>query len=79
MILWTPRVILTRRLFRLPVGGDPDHPPTLDAPGFDLVDHRWSPRDQAWMFYLRTPASGGDYPIAVTSAPGATSRASTTY
>jgi hypothetical protein len=71
MILWTPRVILTRRLFRLPVGGDPGHPPTLDAPGFDLVDHRWSPRDQAWMFYLRTPASGGDYP-AVTSAPGAT-------
>jgi hypothetical protein len=73
VILWTPRVILTDRLFRLPVGGDPDHPPTLEAPGFEQVDHRWSRRDQAWMFYLRTPASGGDYPIAITSAPGVSS------
>jgi hypothetical protein len=71
VILWTPRVILTDRLFRLPVGGGPGKPPTLDAPGFDLVDRRFSRRDQAWMFYLRTPASGGDYPIAVTSAPDA--------
>jgi len=71
VILWTPRVILTDRLFRLPVSGDADKKPTLNAPGFESVDHRWSPRDRAWMFYLRTPASGGDYPIAVTSAPGA--------
>ncbi|HCL27089.1 MAG TPA: hypothetical protein DIC52_01465 [Candidatus Latescibacteria bacterium] len=68
MIQWTPRVILTDRLFRLPVTGTADQPPTLNAPGFGLVDRRWSRRDQAWMFYLRTPSLGGDYPITVTGA-----------
>jgi hypothetical protein len=68
MILWTPRVILTGRLFRLPIAGVSDQPPGLQAPGFELVDRRWSPRDKAWMHYLRAPAQSGEYPVAVTTA-----------
>lgn len=68
MIPWSPRVILTNRLFRLPVQGPASAPPTLHAPGFDLVDSRWSSRDRAWMFYLRSPGRSGDFDIEVRSA-----------
>ncbi|HJP32014.1 MAG TPA: hypothetical protein QGF95_15835 [Candidatus Latescibacteria bacterium] len=71
MIQWTPRVILADRLFRLPVCGGPGEPPTLNAPGFVCVDQRWSRRDRAWMYYLQTPAVGGDYPLDVADDKGA--------
>ena len=75
MILWTPRVVLTDRLFRLPIAGGPAQRPTLEAPGFEQLDHRWSRRDQAWMYYLRSPCVGGDYPVLATDAAGSTDNA----
>ena len=71
MIFWSPRTIMTGRLFRLPVSGKDR--PTLAADHFELVDERWSPRDAAWMFYLRSPARSGDYDIVATNTAGESS------
>ncbi|MEE2658733.1 MAG: heparinase II/III family protein [Candidatus Latescibacterota bacterium] len=65
MIAWSPRLILTERQFRLPVVSAPTTRPALSAPGFTLVDERYSARDRAWMFYLRAPPRPGDVDIEV--------------
>jgi hypothetical protein len=66
MITWKPRTILTNRVFRLPVAGSANQRPSLEATDFQLLDHRYSARDQAWMHYLRTPATGGEFSVSVT-------------
>jgi len=71
MIKWSPRLIMTGRLFRLPVGGE--ERPSLQADGFELVAERFSRRDRAWMHYLRGPPRGGDYEISATDGSGASS------
>ncbi len=62
-IPWAPRVILTNRVFRLPVQA-PDENITLDAGGFRQIGSRWAPTDSALYHYLRTPQQSGDYTIA---------------
>jgi len=64
MIPWAPRIIMTGRVFRLPVqtGGAP---PDLRAGAFEIVDSRWSDRDGAHFYYLRSPSNPGDYDISV--------------
>lgn len=64
MIQWAPRLMMTNRPFRLVVGGQ--QRPTLAAPDFQILDARYSRRDDAWMFYLRAPAHSGDVDVTAT-------------
>lgn len=61
-IPWHPRVVLTGRVFRLPVQAARDTI-EFDPGGFILVDSRWDVRDAAWYFYLRAPGTPGDYAV----------------
>lgn len=66
-IPWAPRVILTGRVFRLPVQA-PDQNVELDAGGCVHLSDRWVPRDSARYFYLRAPNKPGDYILRATHA-----------
>ena len=68
MIQWAPRLIMTDRLFRLPVETSTE--PRLEAEGFEQVAVRFSPRDRAWMFYMRSPSISGDYQLHATDTAG---------
>ena len=46
-IPWSPRLILAGRTFRLPVQAA-QAPFEIQAPGFELLDQRWSSLDAAW-------------------------------
>ena len=74
MIQWAPRLIMTDRLFRLPVETSTE--PRLEAEGFEQVAVRFSPRDRAWMFYLRSPSISGDYQLHATDTAGNSSSTS---
>lgn len=63
-IPWAPRVILADRTFRLPVRAA-QAPFEIQAPGFELLDQRWSALDTAWYCYLRAPQASGDYTLRV--------------
>lgn len=65
-IPWAPRVVLCDRVFRLPVVAAGEV--RLQASGFDQLDRRYSQRDGAWYFYLRTPATAGRYRIEARTA-----------
>lgn len=61
-IPWSPRMILTGRVFRLPVQAQ-NTTLDLEANEFEQIEHRWSERDSAYYFYLRTPNTPGDYTV----------------
>lgn len=61
-IPWAPRVILTGRVFRLPVQA-PDDNIALEADGFQPIATRWVQADSALYHYLRTPQQPGDYTL----------------
>jgi hypothetical protein len=61
-IPWTPRVVLARRTFRLPVQAAGEDV-KLEAGDFCVIASRWSARDSAMYCYLRAPEKGGDYKI----------------
>ncbi len=65
VIPWAPRLIMTGRIFRLPVQAAADVSPDLRADGFEVVDRRWAARDEAHFYYLRSPKQPGDYDISV--------------
>ena len=54
---------MTGRSFRLPVQTAGPEPVLRFAP-FMLVDRRFSPRDDAFMYYLRAPQTSGDYTLS---------------
>ena len=62
-IRWAPRLLMTGRSFRLPVQTAGPEPVLRFAP-FMLVDRRFSPRDDAFMYYLRAPQTSGDYTLS---------------
>ena len=62
-IRWAPRLLMTGRSFRLPVQTAGPEPVLQFAP-FTLVDRRFSPRDDAFMYYLRAPQTSGDYTLS---------------
>ena len=62
-IPWAPRLILTERVFRLPIQASQTHV-TLEADGFEHIANRWSQRDNAHYFYLKTPKTPGDYTLS---------------
>lgn len=64
VIPWAPRIILAGRTFRLPVQ-TAQAPFEIEAPGFALLDQRWSTLDKAWYCYVRAPQTSGDYPLRV--------------
>ena len=59
---WAPRLLLAGRSFRLPVQTPGSEPQMFIAP-FQLVDRRFSDRDNAYMYYLRAPMQSGDYTL----------------
>ena len=61
-IPWAPRVILTGRVFRLPVQG-PETGITLMADGFERISDRFMARDSARYYYLQAPKKPGDFVI----------------
>ncbi|MDP6983324.1 MAG: hypothetical protein QGG05_09585 [Candidatus Latescibacteria bacterium] len=67
-IQWAPRMIMTDRLFRLPV--ESQTKPQLEAKAFEQISVRFSPRDKAWMFYLRSPSDSGDYALRARDEAG---------
>ena len=67
-IPWRPRVVLTNRVFRLPVSVDWNTALTLDAPGFTVIDSRWEPRSSALYYYLRSPNVAGIYTLTARQA-----------
>ncbi|MEE3257956.1 MAG: hypothetical protein VX293_01985 [Candidatus Latescibacterota bacterium] len=60
---WAPRLLLAGRSFRLPVQTPGPEPKVHIAP-FQLVDRRFSARDNAFMYYLRAPRESGNYPLS---------------
>ena len=63
-IPWSPRVIMTGRKFCLPVQTN-GACPKLETGEFQIIDHRWSERDQAFFSYLKSPMESGDCTIIV--------------
>lgn len=61
-IPWYPRVLMTDRIFRLPVQAD-DDAIDLETGAFQPIASRWSPRDFARYYYIRTPDESGDYTV----------------
>jgi len=61
-IPWSPRVVLTGRNLRLPVQVS-EGKSKLDIGDFQLLDQRWSVRDEAFFYYLEAPQQSGDYTI----------------
>jgi hypothetical protein len=57
---WAPRVLLTERLFRLPIQAKHEAV-DLQVKPFVVVDQRWSEQDAAFFYYLRAPAQSGNY------------------
>lgn len=62
-IPWAPRLILTGRVFRLPVQS-PDPEVRIQTEGFTEIDRRWSPRDSTLYVYLKAPETSGDFTVA---------------
>ena len=62
-VCWAPRLLLTGRSFRLPVQ-TPGPEPQLQFAPFQLIDRRFSPSDDAFMYYLRAPQTSGDYTLS---------------
>ena len=54
---------MTGRSFRLPVQ-TPGPEPQLQFAPFQLIDRRFSPSDDAFMYYLRAPQTSGDYTLS---------------
>ena len=61
-IPWCPRLLLSGRVFRLPVAAA-DAPLELTAPDFAEIARRYSPGDDAYFLYLRAPTQSGDYDL----------------
>ena len=64
-IPWRPRIVLTNRVFRLPVAVERNVVLTLDAPGFTMIDSRWQSRSSARYYYLRSPDVAGSCTLTV--------------
>ena len=55
---------MTGRKFRLPVQTN-GACPKLETGEFQIIDHRWSERDQTFFYYLKSPMESGDCTIIV--------------